>query len=59
MATTHTHHSDDQTTAGTHHEPGTMDVTAQERTFDGFIRMLTWNTVAIIAIVIFLALTNA
>lgn len=42
-----------------HHEHGSMDTTVHERTFDGFIRFMTWNAVAIIAVLIFLALANA
>lgn len=41
------------------HVAGTMDVTAQQRTFNVFVRMVAWNVVAIIAVLIFLALTNA
>ena len=59
MATTHTHHAADQANAAADHEHGTMDVTEQQRTFDGFIRFATWNVVAIVAILIFLALANA
>lgn len=41
------------------HVVGTMDVTAQQRTFNGFVRAISWNVVAMLAVLIFLALTNA
>ena len=37
----------------------TMDTTAHERTFDGFIKFLTWNAVAAILVLIFMALADA
>ena len=43
------------------HGQGTDNVTdlaAHQRTFDGFVSMLKWNVIAIIAILIFLALSN-
>lgn len=42
-----------------HHEHGTMDIVEQERTFDGFVRFMTWSAVLTILVLIFLALTNA
>lgn len=42
-----------------HHEPGTMDIHEQERTFAGFMRLLTISGIVIVAILIFLALVNA
>lgn len=60
MATTHSHHAaDHHDHAAGHHVPGTMDVTAHERTFHGFIRLITWGVVASAAVLIFLALANA
>lgn len=50
----HTAHHD-----AAHHEHGSMDVAVHERTFDGFVRFMTWAAVASIAVLIFLALTNA
>jgi hypothetical protein len=52
MASPHddTHHGDAQT--------GTMDITVQEKTFDGFMRMVTRGAIVIIALLIFLALVN-
>lgn len=41
------------------HEHGTMNITAQQRTFDGFIRLAIWTAVLSIAVLIFMALTNA
>lgn len=66
MATTHhttatTHGTTLHTThgAGAHHEHGTMDSSAQQRTFEGFVRFMTWSAVLTILVLIFLALTNA
>lgn len=50
------HHDADHTA---HHEHGSMDATVQERTFDGFIRFMTWSGGLAIAVLIFLALANA
>lgn len=41
------------------HEHGSMDTTAQEKTFNGFIRGAMWVGGISIAILIFLALANA
>jgi len=41
------------------HKQGSMDITAQEKTFAGFIRMVTWGACISIAILIFMALANA
>lgn len=43
----------------TEHEQGSMDIKAQEKTFDGFIRMSIWGSVISIAVLIFMALANA
>lgn len=40
------------------HEHGSMDVTDQEKTFDGFIRWSAYTLVLIIIALIFLALTQ-
>jgi hypothetical protein len=40
-------------------KPGSMDVRAQEKTFAGFLKMVQWGVVIIIAILIFMALANA
>lgn len=38
---------------------GSMDTKAQEKTFAGFMRMVSWGGVIIVAILIFMALVNA
>lgn len=43
----------------TEHKHGTMDVTTHRRVFSSFVRFATWSAVLSIAILIFLALTNA
>ena len=35
---------------------GTMDITEQEKTFEGFIKAGTWLAVAVIAVLVFLAI---
>ncbi len=40
----------------TDHKHGEMDITEQEKTFDGFIRFTVNGTIICIAIVIFLAI---
>ena len=41
------------------HKQGSMDITAQEKTFAGFMRMISWGAVIIVATLIFMALSNA
>ncbi|MCR9108350.1 aa3-type cytochrome c oxidase subunit IV [Marivita sp. XM-24bin2] len=41
------------------HKHGTMDITAQEKTFDGFIRWSVRVAVFSIAVLIFLAIFNS
>ena len=41
------------------HEHGKMDVTEQEKTFEGFIRVSTWVAGISIGILIFLAIFNS
>jgi Ni,Fe-hydrogenase I cytochrome b subunit len=41
------------------HKHGSMDTSVQEKTFDGFIRIVTWGSVVSIGILIFMALVNA
>ncbi len=41
------------------HKHGSMEIKAQEKTFAGFIRMVTWGAGISIAILIFMALANA
>jgi Bacterial aa3 type cytochrome c oxidase subunit IV len=40
------------------HKHGSMDIRAQEKTFEGFIRMSVWVAVISIAILIFAGLVN-
>lgn len=44
---------------GDEHKPGTMDITVQEKTFDGFMRMVTRGVIIVICILIFMALVNS
>lgn len=41
------------------HKHGSMDIRAQEKTFEGFVRMTVWVIVFVICVLIFMALTNA
>ncbi len=41
------------------HKHGSMDTRVQEKTFEGFVRMVTWGAVISIGVLIFLALANA
>jgi Bacterial aa3 type cytochrome c oxidase subunit IV len=49
--------------AGQHHhgehKPGSMDIRTQEKTFAGFVRMVTWGIGISIGLLIFAALVNA
>lgn len=40
------------------HKHGEMDISVQEKTFDGFVKMTKWAVIIIIAILVFLALVN-
>lgn len=40
------------------HKHGEMDITAQEKTFEGFIRVATWMAAISVATLIFLAIFN-
>lgn len=40
------------------HEHGKMDTTTQQKTFDGFMRMVTWGAGISIGVLIFIALVN-
>lgn len=42
--------------ADDHFEPGSMDITTQEKTFEGFVRWVTWGIVVCIGILVFLAI---
>lgn len=41
------------------HVPGSMDIRAQEKTFEGFIRFVTWGSVIVVLVLIVLALADA
>lgn len=41
------------------HKHGSMDIREQEKTFNGFIRLVVWGAGISIGILIFLALVNA
>ena len=41
------------------HEHGKMDITEQEKTFEGFLKFAAWGTAISIGVLIFLALANA
>jgi hypothetical protein len=45
--------------AHTEHKHGSMDITAQEKTFAGFVRMSMWTVILTICILIFMALANS
>jgi hypothetical protein len=40
------------------HKHGSMDIKAQQKTFDGFIRMVIWGGAISVGSLIFLALVN-
>jgi len=40
------------------HKHGSMDTSVQEKTFEGFMRYVTWGAVVSIGILIFAALVN-
>lgn len=41
------------------HEIGSMDTSAQEKAYDGFIKASVRSTIAIILVLVFMALVNA
>lgn len=41
------------------HKHGSMDITQQQKTFDGFMRYVVRSTIAIIVVLILLALFGA
>ena len=43
----------------TEHKQGAMDIRAQEKTFEGFIRLSVWVTGISIATLVFMALVNS
>ena len=40
-------------------KPGDMDIRGQQKTFDGFLRMVTWGGIIAIVILIIMALADA
>lgn len=40
------------------YKPGSMDIRAHEKTFEGFVRMVTYASIFIVIFLIFLALVN-
>ena len=42
-----------------HYEHGSMDITVQEKTFDGFISLVTKGAILCILVLVFLALVNS
>lgn len=40
------------------HKHGEMDIEVQEKTFEGFIRMVSWGAVISILVLIFAGLVN-
>lgn len=41
------------------HKHGEMDISVQEKTFEGFIKYVTWGAIVSIGILIFLAIFNS
>ena len=41
-----------------HHVQGSMDISAQERTFEGFMRIATRAAIVIVVLLVFLGLVN-
>ncbi len=40
------------------HKPGTMDVSTQQKTFNGFINWMVWGAVIVVIVLIFLAIVG-
>jgi len=40
------------------HKHGEMDVSVQEKTFDGFMKWVTWVAIGSIALLLFIAAVN-
>ena len=41
------------------HKHGEMNTEVQEKTFEGFVRAVTWSVIVIIGVLIFMALVNS
>jgi hypothetical protein len=50
--------SNQRTTTMANHKHGEMDIKVQEKTFNGFISMVTKGSIGIICLLIFIALVN-
>lgn len=61
MATIHDHHTNAPAAVrdASHGGGYTTDLAAHQRTFNGFVTMLKWNVIVILAILIFMALADA
>ena len=40
------------------HKHGDMDTSVQEKTFDGFMKYVTWGAIFSISLLVFIALVN-
>ena len=40
------------------HKHGEMDTSVQEKTFDGFMKYVTWGAIGSILLLVFIALVN-
>jgi hypothetical protein len=40
------------------HKHGTMDITVQEKTFAGFVRVMTWTAILVAVFLVLLAMFN-
>jgi hypothetical protein len=40
------------------HKHGEMNIEVQEKTFDGFIKSVTWSVVVIVVVLLFIAAVN-
>ena len=40
------------------HKHGEMDISVQEKTFDGFVKAVAWGVVLILLFLVFLAMVN-
>lgn len=41
------------------YKEGEMDITVQEKTFEGFVKMVTWGACIAIGVLVFLAIFNS
>jgi|AntRauTorcE11898_2_1112593.scaffolds.fasta_scaffold74006_1 hypothetical protein len=59
MATDNTQNDHEGQDDMAEHKHGEMSTEVQEKTFEGFVKILTWSAVTIIGILILLALIGA